>query len=251
MVRRKSTTVSGPLEMDLTIAKIYLFGKILSLCPCIYYDTETFLSLAFVAGTRVSGGNTGRGSGRRDWRFTMRTRHAPLKMATIACLARRVSPCVRHFRDVTRSYASWRAGRSTGKIQRGIGLLAAASVTFLLAQQYLRPRVVHALRSRKVRAVRVQSGPRSPRGDVGAKLNGESRRSRGPYASTCAWMGSMRSEVTRERSDAIHSPNAFRNRQCFLDQLRYFDISRLYKTTYTTTADIKYRRNSVSRVFIY
>lgn len=214
-----------------TIAKIYLFSKILSLYPrTLWYRGLFFLSRLsrareFLATTLAAD------SGRRDWRFTVRTRHAPLKMATIACLARRVSPCARHFRDVTRSYASWHVGCSPGRIQKGVGLLATASVTFLLAQQYLRPRVVHALRSRKVRTVRVQSDPRLPRGTVGAKLNDEPRRSRGPYASTCAWMSSMRNEVTRERSDAIHSSNAFRNRQRFLDRLTYFDISRLYKTT--------------------
>ncbi|XP_011633004.1 calcium uptake protein 3, mitochondrial isoform X3 [Pogonomyrmex barbatus] len=70
-------------------------------------------------------------------------------MATIACLSRRVSPYARHFRDVTRAYASWRADRDLGRIQKGLGLLTAASVTFLLAQQYLRPKVVHALKPRK------------------------------------------------------------------------------------------------------
>ncbi|XP_077254941.1 calcium uptake protein 3, mitochondrial-like isoform X1 [Temnothorax americanus] len=78
----------------------------------------------------------------------MRRSHA-LKMATLACLSRRVSPYARHFRDVTRSYTSWRADRSLGRIQKGVGLLAAASVTFLLAQHYLRPKVVHALKTRK------------------------------------------------------------------------------------------------------
>ncbi|XP_011693393.1 PREDICTED: calcium uptake protein 3, mitochondrial isoform X2 [Wasmannia auropunctata] len=70
-------------------------------------------------------------------------------MATIACLSRRVSPYARHFRDVTRAYASWRADRGLGRIQKSIGLLTGASVTFLLAQQCLRPKVVHALKPRK------------------------------------------------------------------------------------------------------
>ncbi|XP_071638861.1 calcium uptake protein 3, mitochondrial-like isoform X2 [Temnothorax longispinosus] len=79
----------------------------------------------------------------------MRRSHA-LKMATLACLSRRVSSYARHFRDVTRSYTSWRADRSSlGRIQKGFGLLAAASVTFLLSQHYLRPKVVHALKTRK------------------------------------------------------------------------------------------------------
>ncbi|KYM86659.1 EF-hand domain-containing family member A2 [Atta colombica] len=70
-------------------------------------------------------------------------------MATIVCLSRRVSPYARHFRDVTRAYASWRTDRSLGRIQKSVGLLTIASVTFLLAQQYLRPKVVHALKPRK------------------------------------------------------------------------------------------------------
>ncbi|XP_011064840.1 PREDICTED: calcium uptake protein 2, mitochondrial isoform X2 [Acromyrmex echinatior] len=70
-------------------------------------------------------------------------------MATIVCLSRRVSPYARHFRDVTRAYASWRADRSLGRIQKSVGLLTVASVTFLLAQQYLRSKVVHALKPRK------------------------------------------------------------------------------------------------------
>ncbi|KAG5308534.1 MICU3 protein, partial [Pseudoatta argentina] len=70
-------------------------------------------------------------------------------MATIVCLSRRVSPYARHFRDVTRAYASCRADRSLGRIQKTVGLLTVASVTFLLAQQYLRSKVVHALKPRK------------------------------------------------------------------------------------------------------
>ncbi|KAL0123687.1 hypothetical protein PUN28_005892 [Cardiocondyla obscurior] len=70
-------------------------------------------------------------------------------MATIACLSRRVSSYTQRFRNVTRSYVSWRADHSLGRIQKGIGLLAAASVTLLLAQQCLRPKVVHALKPRK------------------------------------------------------------------------------------------------------
>ncbi|XP_018351729.1 PREDICTED: calcium uptake protein 3, mitochondrial isoform X2 [Trachymyrmex septentrionalis] len=70
-------------------------------------------------------------------------------MATIVCLSRRVSSNARHFRDVTRAYASWRADRGLGRIQKSVGLLTVASVTFLLAQQYLRPKVVHALKLRK------------------------------------------------------------------------------------------------------
>ncbi|XP_011161819.1 calcium uptake protein 3, mitochondrial isoform X3 [Solenopsis invicta] len=69
-------------------------------------------------------------------------------MATIACLSRRVSPYARHFRAVARTYASWRIDRGLRRNQKGIGLLTAASVTFLLAQ-YLRPKVVHALKPRK------------------------------------------------------------------------------------------------------
>ncbi|XP_018368435.1 PREDICTED: calcium uptake protein 3, mitochondrial isoform X2 [Trachymyrmex cornetzi] len=70
-------------------------------------------------------------------------------MATVVCLSRRVPSYARHFRDVTRAYASWRADRGLGRIQKSVGLLTVASVTFLLAQQYLRPKVVHALKPRK------------------------------------------------------------------------------------------------------
>ncbi|XP_032674120.1 calcium uptake protein 3, mitochondrial isoform X2 [Odontomachus brunneus] len=70
-------------------------------------------------------------------------------MATVVRPLRRVSPFARHFRDVTRAYASWRVDSGLRKFQKGVGLLAAASVTFLLAQQCLRPKVVHALKPRK------------------------------------------------------------------------------------------------------
>ncbi|XP_012226029.1 calcium uptake protein 3, mitochondrial isoform X2 [Linepithema humile] len=70
-------------------------------------------------------------------------------MATIVCLSRRVSPHVRHFRDVSRAYTSWRTDNGFRRFQKSVGLLAAASITFLLAQQYLRPKVVHALKARK------------------------------------------------------------------------------------------------------
>ncbi|XP_011347727.1 calcium uptake protein 3, mitochondrial isoform X3 [Ooceraea biroi] len=74
---------------------------------------------------------------------------APLKMATVVCLSRRVSPCMRHFRNVTRAYGSWRGDNRFERLQKGVGFLATVSVTFLLAQQYLRPKVVHALKARK------------------------------------------------------------------------------------------------------
>ncbi|XP_011145001.1 calcium uptake protein 3, mitochondrial isoform X3 [Harpegnathos saltator] len=70
-------------------------------------------------------------------------------MATLLRPLRRVSPFARHFRDVTRAYASWRVDSGLRKFQKGAGLLAAASVTFLLAQQCLRPKLVHALKPRK------------------------------------------------------------------------------------------------------
>ncbi|XP_014477020.1 PREDICTED: calcium uptake protein 3, mitochondrial isoform X2 [Dinoponera quadriceps] len=62
---------------------------------------------------------------------------------------RRVSPFARHFRDVTRTYVSWRVDNGLRKFQKGAGLLATVSVTFLLAQQCLRPKVVHASKPRK------------------------------------------------------------------------------------------------------
>ncbi|XP_018397524.1 PREDICTED: calcium uptake protein 3, mitochondrial [Cyphomyrmex costatus] len=112
-----------------------------------------------VSGTRISSGNTGYDRGKID---VSRARDADsrvvneacaepheLKMATIACLSRRVSPYTRHFRNVTRAYTSWRADRGLGRIQKTVGLLTVASVTLLLAQQYLRPNVVHALKPRK------------------------------------------------------------------------------------------------------
>lgn len=81
-----------------------------------------------------------------------------LKMATVVRLSRRVSPFARRFRDITRTYATWRrTDNGHGKLREGAGLLAAASVTLLLAQQYLRPKVVHALKPRKVRATTVQA----------------------------------------------------------------------------------------------
>jgi len=59
---------------------------------------------------------------------------------------------MRHFRHVARAYGSWRTTneRFCG-YQKAVRLLATASVTVLLTQQYLRPDVVHALKLRKVR----------------------------------------------------------------------------------------------------
>lgn len=71
-------------------------------------------------------------------------------MATIMFLPRRVSLFARRFRDVTRTYASCRIDSGLRKFQKGVGLVTVASVTFLLAQQYLQPKVVHALKPRKV-----------------------------------------------------------------------------------------------------
>ncbi|KAH0953510.1 hypothetical protein HN011_010301 [Eciton burchellii] len=70
-------------------------------------------------------------------------------MATVVCLSRRVSPCVRHFRHAARAYGSWRTNDRSCRYQKAACLLATASVTVLLAQQYLRPDVVHALKPRK------------------------------------------------------------------------------------------------------
>ncbi|XP_014477019.1 PREDICTED: calcium uptake protein 3, mitochondrial isoform X1 [Dinoponera quadriceps] len=70
-------------------------------------------------------------------------------MATMVRPLRRVSPFARHFRDVTRTYVSWRVDNGLRKFQKGAGLLATVSVTFLLAQQCLRPKVVHASKPRK------------------------------------------------------------------------------------------------------
>ncbi|CAL1678935.1 unnamed protein product [Lasius platythorax] len=70
-------------------------------------------------------------------------------MATVACVSRRVSSYARYFRDVTRVYASWRVNGGFERFRKGTELLVAASVTFLLAQQCLRPKVVHALKLRK------------------------------------------------------------------------------------------------------
>jgi len=65
----------------------------------------------------------------------------------------------------------------------------------------------------------------SPRRGSGAKLNGESRRSRAPTRPRAReW--AVCSAVARERGSALHSLNAFWNRRRFL---KYFNISRLHK----------------------
>ncbi|XP_029673615.1 calcium uptake protein 3, mitochondrial isoform X2 [Formica exsecta] len=70
-------------------------------------------------------------------------------MATIACVSRRVSSYARYFRNITRVYATRRVDNDFKRFRKGAELLVIASVTFLLAQQYLRPKVVHALKPRK------------------------------------------------------------------------------------------------------
>ncbi|KAL6431679.1 hypothetical protein ACFW04_007309 [Cataglyphis niger] len=70
-------------------------------------------------------------------------------MATVACVSRRLSSYARYFRNITRVYASRRVDNDFKIFRKGAELLVIASVTFLLAQQYLRPRVVHALKPRK------------------------------------------------------------------------------------------------------
>ncbi|XP_011261380.1 calcium uptake protein 3, mitochondrial isoform X2 [Camponotus floridanus] len=70
-------------------------------------------------------------------------------MATVACVSRRISSSARYFRSFTRSYSSRRVDSDYRRFRNGAELLITASVTFLLAQQCLRPKVVHALKPRK------------------------------------------------------------------------------------------------------
>ncbi|XP_050453814.1 calcium uptake protein 3, mitochondrial isoform X3 [Cataglyphis hispanica] len=82
-------------------------------------------------------------------RYTRTRQSTILKMATVACVSRRLSSYARYFRNITRVYASRRVDNDFKIFRKGAELLVIASVTFLLAQQYLRPRVVHALKPRK------------------------------------------------------------------------------------------------------
>ncbi|XP_070157621.1 calcium uptake protein 3, mitochondrial-like [Polyergus mexicanus] len=70
-------------------------------------------------------------------------------MATVVRVSRRASSYARYFRDITRVYATRPVDNDFKRFRKGAELLVIASVTFLLAQQCLRPRVVHAMKARK------------------------------------------------------------------------------------------------------